>query len=468
MCRDLNRAGHSRAPLSSVACGMLALAVSGLFPMANAGDAVGWRSDGKGEFKALDAPTHWSRESGIAWKTKLPASSLSSPIVAGERAFVMVEPDRLLCFRLSDGELLWDRPHEYEVAFGPEKAKEIKRQHAESKQVHQEIGELEKQLKTAQDADPNSADVSALRDKIKKLQQHDEELTAIPPPQAEATGNTASTPVCDSENVYAVLGNGMVSSHRLDGKRNWIRFIGQSMSRHSASPLIAGKLLIVHLKQLTALDLQTGEIVWKTDTPPRNGTPVAATVGEQSVIVTPAGAIVRSADGKVLAKDLFDLGYCSPIVEAGVIYAAERGRLVAIKLLPGDDKETIRTEVLWQTRGPQDDRLASPVVHGGLLFSATGSGILDVVDIATGKVIKRKRLELGEGRVDASLSVANDHLYIQSTNGTTVILEPTADCPEIARNTAEGSSSSPFFVADRILFRTPTHMICIVEKGSAK
>ena len=342
-----------------------------------------------------------------------------------------------------------------------EKANEIKQKHAESQKVRQEIAELEKQLKSEQDADQNSDDVSSLRDRIGKLQQHDEELTAIPPPQADATGNTASTPVCDLENVYAVLGNGIVSSHRLDGKRNWSRFIGKPMPRHSASPLIVGNLLIVHLKQLVALDPRSGEIVWKTDTPPRNGTPLALTVGEQAVIVAPAGAIVRGEDGKVLARDLFDLAYCSPIAQGGVVFAAERGRLLAIKLSPGDDKNTIQTDVLWQTPTAQDDRLASPVVHGGLLFSATGSGILDVVDIATGKVIKRKRMELGEGRVDASLSLANDLLYIQSTNGTTVILEPTSDCPEVARNEAEGSSSSPFFVDERILLRTPSHMICI-------
>jgi hypothetical protein len=73
-------------------------------------------------------------------------------------------------------------------------------------------------------------------------------------------------------------------------------------------------------------------------------------------------------------------------------------------------------------------------------------------------------MEFGEGRVDASLSLANDLLYIQSTNGTTVILEPTSDCPEVARNEAEGSSSSPFFVDEQILVRTPTHMICIGGK----
>jgi hypothetical protein len=188
------------------------------------------------------------------------------------------------------------------------------------------------------------------------------------------------------------------------------------------------------------------------------------TVGEQPAAVTPAGAIVRVNDGKMLSKGLFDLAYCSPVARENIVYAVEKGRLLAIKLSSTHDQNTIHTDVVWQTRGSQEDRLASPVIHGGLLFSAMASGILDVFDIETGKLLKRKRLELGEGRVDGSLSLANGRLYIQSTNGTTVVLEPTSDFPEVARNKAEGSSSSPFFVDQRILFRTPTHLICIGGK----
>ncbi len=66
-----------------------------------------------------------------------------------------------------------------------------------------------------------------------------------------------------------------------------------------------------------------------------------------------------------------------------------------------------------------------------------------------------------QGRVDASLSLANGRLYIQSTNGTTLVVESTPDCPEVARNKSEGSSSSSFFIDDRILFRTPTRLICV-------
>lgn len=465
MYRTHNRRGSGRVRLMIAAYAMMSISLNGLFQLTYAGDEVGWRCDGKGKFTASDSPTRWSRENGIAWKSQLPATSLASPVVAGDRAFVMAEPNRLFCFRVSNGELLWERSHEYDAIFDPEKVNEIRQQHAESKKVREEIADLEKQLTSQQQADPDSAEISSLQEQIRALQRRDEELTVIPPAQGDATGNTASTPVCDVDNVYAVLGNGIVSSHSLDGQLNWIRFVGKPMPRHSASPLMAGHLLIVHLQQLVALDVRSGEVLWNADTPPRNGTPVALMVGENAVIVTPAGAIVRAEDGQVLAKDLFDLAYCSPTAHEGVVYAVEKGRFLGIKLSPDEDKNVIRTEVLWETRGAQEDRLASPVVHEGLLFSATGSGILDVVDITTGKVINRKRMQLGDGRVDASLSLASDLLYIQSTSGTTLILTPSPDCPEVARNEADGSSSSPFFVDDRLLFRTPTHIICIGDQA---
>lgn len=223
-----NRPASGSVRLLIFVYAMISIALSSDFEMICAGDAVGWRCDGAGKFRARNSPMRWSREKGIEWKSQLPATSLASPVVAGDRAFVMAEPNRLLCFRVSDGELLWDRSHEYDAIFAPEKVHEIKRQHAESQKVRLEIVELEKQLKSQQDANPNSADISTLQDRIRELQRRDEQLTVIPPAQGDATGNTASTPVCDLDNVYTVLGNGIVSSHRLEGQPNWLRFVGKA------------------------------------------------------------------------------------------------------------------------------------------------------------------------------------------------------------------------------------------------
>lgn len=430
----------------------------------SAAEVRGWRADGTGRFPAAHPPTHWSHDKGIVWKTELPSTSLASPVVVSDRAFVMAEPNRLLCYRVANGELLWERTHDYDAIFPADKVNEIKQKHTESQKVREEISELEKQLRSQQDAKVAGADLSALESQIKELRDRDERLTLIPPPQTDSTGNTASTPVSDGENIYAVLGNGIVSSHRLDGQLNWMRFSGKPMSRHSASPLVVGDNLIVHLQHLIALDRHTGEIIWTANTPPRNGTPVATKFRDRDIVVTPAGAIVNANDGMVLAKDLFNLTYSSITVNEGVLYAAERGGIQAIELSEGSDKNSISTKVLWKTRGAEVDRLASPVVHEQLLFSATDTGILDVIDTATGRILKRKRMELGDGRIDASLSIAGDLLFVHSTNGASVILNPTADCSEVSRVQGDGLSATPFFFDDKIFLRSPTHFICI---GSA-
>lgn len=467
MSRNMNTPVNGNQKLLIFDCSLL-LILHAVFSLpCHAADGTGWRADGTGRIAVQSPPMHWSRDDGIVWKTELPATSLASPIVVSDRAFVMAEPNRLLCYQFSDGALLWDRDHEYDAIFPAEKVYEIKQHHAESQKVRAEIVELEKQLRSQQEANAPAPDISLLDTRIRELRFRDEQLTLIPPPQADSTGNTASTPVCDGDNVYAVLGNGIVSSHRLDGQLNWMQFVEKPMSGHSASPLIAGDYLIVHLHHLFALDRGTGRVVWTADTPPRNGTPVAAMVGERELVITPAGSIVSANDGQILAKDLFNLTYSSVTVDEGVVYAAERGGFLALQLMDGPDKNRIETKVLWKTRGAEVDRLASPVVHKHLLFSATDTGILDVLDTSTGKTVKRKRMELGEGRIDASLSVADGFLFVHSTNGLSVILNPTSECSEVTRNQADGLSTTPFFVDDRILLRTPTHLICIGQPADA-
>jgi hypothetical protein len=432
-----------------------------------AGEGTGWRADGTGRFPSESPPTRWSRDEGILWKAELPSTSLASPVAISDRVFVMSEPNRLLCYRASDGTLLWDRPHEYDAIFPAEKVSEIRQQHVESQRIREEIAELEKQLKAQQDAKAPATEISLLEARIHELRIRDEQLTVIPPPQADSTGNTASTPVCDGENIYAVFANGIVSSHGADGQLNWIRFVEKPTPRHSASPLIVGNLLIVHLQHLLALDRDTGEIVWTAETAPRNGSPVAAMAGDHEIIVTPAGAIVSAKDGQILAEDLFNLTYSSVTVHGGIIYAAERGEFLAIQVAPDPGNNTIAAKILWKTRGAEVDRLASPVVHEQLLFSATDTGILDILDTTTGKIVNRKRMELGEGRVDASLSVADNFLFVHSTNGASLIMNPTAQCSEVTRNQADGLSTTPFFVNNTMLLRTPTHLVCIgAQPGS--
>ena len=68
---------------------------------------VGWRTDGTGRYLAAEPPTTWSAQENVAWKVKLPGKSNGSPIVVGERIFVVSDPAEVLCLNAADGEIVW-------------------------------------------------------------------------------------------------------------------------------------------------------------------------------------------------------------------------------------------------------------------------------------------------------------------------------------------------------------------------
>ena len=421
--------------------------------------SVGWRNDGTGHFPNCQPPTTWSKTTQVVWRTEMPGTSFSSPILVGESVYTMAEPSELICVNASDGQITWQQSHGYDKVFPPDKAQEIAAQIAEAQKVQEQINQLQKSRTEAQKSGNAQSDAD-LDAQIRTLQEQYEKMTPYPPPRTDGGGNTASTPIADGDSVYAIFANGIVSSHKLDGTRKWIRFLEKPELRHTSSPVLIGNLLIVHLKNLIALDADSGETRWQVATPARNGTAVSAQLGQTQWIITPGGSVVRADDGRVSAEKLFDVGYCSPIVHNGVLYIVERGSTKAVQLVDSGGG-AMEPKTLWQVRSAEDDRLASPVLHDGLLYSVGGKGILDVFDAQTGERVQRKRLDLASGRVDASLAIAGNLLFISNNLGLTLLLKPGRDYEEVSRNELDGFSSSPFFSAQRLYIRAPKHLYCL-------
>ena len=90
-------------------------------------DWPGFRGpDGSGVSSATGLPLTWSDTENLAWKTALPGPGSSSPVVSGDRVYVTcysgygVDPSdpgdpenltrHLVCLKLADGKVLWDKP----------------------------------------------------------------------------------------------------------------------------------------------------------------------------------------------------------------------------------------------------------------------------------------------------------------------------------------------------------------------
>ena len=157
------------------------------------------------------------------------------------------------------------------------------------------------------------------------------------------TGYSTPTPVSDGRFVYAVYGTGVAACFDLDGGRRWVRQIGKPAATcgQVASPLLIGGKVIVHFAHptekppegkkfigaipgrvpcLTALDADTGGVVWQTTVGAGAGTPVPLLLGADYVLATPAGDIVRAADGKRLVSGSLVVQYNSPAVEGSTLY----------------------------------------------------------------------------------------------------------------------------------------------------
>jgi outer membrane protein assembly factor BamB len=425
-----------------------------------AAEKVGWRNDGSGHFPNAEPPTSWSPEENIVWKVDLPARSLASPIVVGDRVFVTANPSDLLCFSASDGRLLWKRSHDYADVFDAEKAKRIQRNHEQAQQIQAQIGELQRQRQEAQQANQEKQQ-QQLQQQISELEAEVDMLREYPPADDGEPGNTGPTPTSDGHNVYALFGTGVVSSHTLDGQRNWIAYAEPGGTRKTSSPLLIDGKLIVHLEHMIALNAQSGQAIWQADTPERFGSPVCASMGQTPVVVTAAGAIVRASDGQILARDQFNLSHSSPVVQGDTIYALEDGSLKALRLqLGASPNKAVELPVIWEMKSSRTKRLASPVYHEGLLYTVTEQGILEVIDAKTGEREYRKRLDF-EGRADPSLCVAGDLIYISSNRGTTLVLRPGREYEEVASNDLADFSSCLCFEGNRIYVRTKKHLWCI-------
>lgn len=451
----------------SMCCPLVIAAVAAVMLMigainGSAAEPIGWRNDGSGSFSDCQPPTHWSKDTRVLWKTDMPGQSMSSPVVVGSVVVTTAEPAELIGVHAEDGAVVWKRMHDYGAVFDAAKIREIESQHAAAAKIRQQIEQLQKKLTDLTTRDPDSVEKQSLESAIADLQKQYEAGTPYPPIAGDGVGNATATPITDGKAIWTTFATGIVSSHDLEGNRNWIQFLEKPTGRYTSSPVLVGNRLIVHFNHLTALDAANGNVLWQTDSPTRNGTPVTARVGTTDVVITPSGTVIRVADGRTIAEKLFDLAYCSPISRDGIVYAIERGAMKAIELKE-QGAANVTATLKWEERGAEDDRLASPVLHAGVLYSISGKGILDAVQADSGKRVYRKRLEFGQARADPSLAIAGDLLFISSNEGRTFVIKPTGQYEEISRNDLEGFSSSPFFHASRAYIRTPKHLYCIGE-----
>ncbi len=375
---------------------------------------LGWRGNGGGRYPAASPAAQWSAKKNILWSTDI-GPGQSSAVVAGGRVFITVEPDALVCLDAASGKELWRRTH--------------------------------------------------------KLSALPAELHAKGPEQSSDYGDATPTPVSDGKSVWVFFGTGVVACYDLEGKRRWIDwfdFRRTTTYARTPSPLLVGDRLLVHFGPLVCLDAATGKLLWKNDGAKATyGTPAAARIGNVDVLITPKGHVVRVADGKILAADLGNCTYTSPVVQGNTVYFIDSA-MTAVRL-PAEAADKIECKELWYEELP-GTFYASPVIHQGRIYTADRAANYFVIDAASGKTLLTKTLELPPaGRNDGpniypSLCFAGKHLFLANDAGETAVLEPDDHGTVVGTNTLPGGSGgTPVFSGRRMFVRGGKRLYCVGE-----
>jgi outer membrane protein assembly factor BamB len=408
-------------------CWVLGLTL--IFPLVGrAEDWPAWRGPrGDGSSLETGIPVKWSATDNIAWKTAIPGTGYSSPIVHGNRVFLTscIEEERqrmLICFDRKKGEILWQKV----VLKAP----------------------LE------------------IKHKLNSF--------------------ASSTPATDGKRVWVTfydMPKIVVVCYDYDGQELWRVSPGKFASPHGyCSSLIPYKnMLILNADQdapktsqafIVALDQATGNERWRIDRPNRIRSycaPLIVKAADKMQMVLSGCNCITSYDPDT-GKEIWihdgptEQYVASPVYGEGLFFLTmgfPDFHNIAIKP-DGTGNITGTPQVLWHEDKVKPKMAAyvpSPIAFDKYFYVISDLGWVTCFEARTGKRLFFE--QLGKHHSAASVS-AGGLLYFTSDEGITYVLKggPTFDV--VARNdVGEDCRSSPAISRGQIFLRTLEHLYCI-------
>lgn len=399
-------------------------------------------------------PVKWSEESNIRWKVPIPGRGLSTPIIWGDRIFLVtaVKSDETV-----DPEAV--RKAEAEL---PEW-----RQKEGHKPTH--VVEF---IALALD---RATGKTLWRRTLRKTAPF--EGTHL-----DASWASAS-PVTDGEVLIAQFGSYGTYGLDIDGELLWEIDLGDMRTRRGfgegSSPVIGGEQVFINWDHegpsfLVALDRKMGKTIWKVDRDEVTSwsTPLLLEHdGKKQLIVSATGRTrgYDPDDGSVIweAGGMTVNTVPSPVSTGGRVFVMSgfRGNaLQAIDLAAAKGEISDSKAIAWR-HDRDTPYVPSPLLYGErLYFLKKNNGILSAFDAGSGEAhYGPVRLDGIEG-VYASPVGAAGRVYIAGRNGATLVIEDANEFRVLATNRLDDSfSASPAVVGDEIFLRGLENLYCIAE-----
>lgn len=259
-----------------------------------------------------------------------------------------------------------------------------------------------------------------------------------------------------------------------------------------SSPILYKDLLILTMdgvdqQYLVALDKRTGKTVWKSERkivfndldekgqPKRDGdmrkgftTPLIIEVAGKDQLISPASSTIISYDpatGKEIwrVKSPTHTPAVSAVYADGLVLAVTgHGPAEMLAIRPDGQGDVTETHVAWRMGGKDIPLTPSPVVLNGLLYMLSDNGILNCIEVTSGKKLWREQMG---GNCIASPIHDGEKVYIFALSGKTTVLRAGRTFDKLAENTLEsGLMASPAITGDRLILRTKTHLYSIGVK----
>ncbi len=374
--------------------------------------------NGSGIRMTGDYPT--TLDGNVLWKTAVPLSSMSSPVVWKDRIFLTgadKELRQIYCYDAVSGKLLW-------------------------------TGDM------SNVAGSDNVDVM------------------------EDTGFAASTPVTDGTHVCAIFATGDIGCFDYEGKKLWAKNLGTPESSYgyaSSLTMYAGKVIVQYdqgyyddgLSRMIALDMATGQIAWQIKRPVSNSwaSPTVVSGGEKDMLLTCADPFViayNPADGKELwrAECVADDVAPTQILVNGLVIVIEPYNHMAAIRADGTGDVT-ETHIAWQVDDNIPD-ICSPVSNGKYVFLLVSEGTLLCHDVTDGKLLWEEELD---ATYYASPSIVAGNMYLLSEKGQLLVATTGSEFSEVVRSSIDQKCyATPAFTGGRIYIRTVENLFCIGKK----
>ena len=244
----------------------------------------------------------------------------------------------------------------------------------------------------------------------------------------------------------------------------------------------------VDVQYLVALDKKTGRTVWKTDRttewndldvdgkPKSEGdlrkafsTPLILDLQGKPMLISSGSKAIYGYDPRT-GRECWKVCHGShtsasrPVFAGGlVMFVTGMGKPELWAVRPDGQGDVTKSHVAWKSDSKKVSRLPSPLAVGELLFMVSDDGVVSCLEIAAGHELWKKRIG---GHFVASPIYAGDRLYFCNQDGKTTVIKPGRSYELLATNTLKtGCMASPAVSGKALFLRTTTHLYRIESNG---